>query len=85
MKNTTETAYKTLTSYVKRTKFTTTFDGNTLRKKLSTVKGLRPTQFGSVVNRAIRNGMINKVSETASTNPRHHSGLVGVYTRGTNS
>lgn len=85
MKNSTEIAYSTLLSYVKRNKKSSTFDGNTLRDKLSSVKGLKPTQFGGVINRALRNNVITKMGETTSNDPRHHSGRVGVYSRGQNS
>lgn len=78
----TEKAYSVLSSYVKKSSRDRVFDMNTLRSKLTTVRGLSATQIPGVISKAVRTGLIVRVGETISDNPAHNSGRVGVYTRG---
>ena len=75
-------AYATLTSYVKRVGYGKNIDTNTLRSKLSEVRGLSPNQYGGIISAAVRNGFIYRVGETVSNDPNHNSGRVGIYRRG---
>lgn len=81
---TTGNAYKLLLTYVKRNRYNSTFDTNTIRERLS-LAGIKPQQMSSVISQAVRTGVITRVGETVSTNPFHNSGRVGVYMRGTAS
>jgi hypothetical protein len=81
----TEQAYAALRTYVRRVNANGTFDTNTLRSKLTTVKGLKAKQLGGVIGTAVRRGLIRKIGESTSSNPLHNSGKVGVYTRSYNS
>jgi hypothetical protein len=81
-KTTLETAYIKLTSYVKRRSAYETFTANALRKQLTTVRGLKTTQFPGLISKAVRAGLIQRTGETTSDRPNHNSGRVGVYSRG---
>lgn len=76
-----DTAYETLTQYVKRVGFSKQFTTNTLRTKLSEVRGLSPSQYGGVINKALRNRLIFRIGTTRSNEPNHNGGAVGVYER----
>lgn len=82
--NTTDSAYKLLTTYVKRNRYNSTFDTNSIRQRLA-LAGVKPEQMSGFISRAVRNGLITKVGETVSTDPLHNSGRVGVYMRDSGS
>jgi len=79
--NTLDKAYGELSKYVRRTT-RSTFDTNTIRERLKTVKSLKKTQLSAVLNRALNRGLIQRIGTTNSSNPTHNGGRVGVYVRG---
>jgi hypothetical protein len=82
MNNTTtlNRAFTELSKFVQKTT-RSSFDTNTIRERLKSVKGLKKTQLSSVVNRAINQGLIERIGTTNSNKPNHNGGKVGVYVR----
>lgn len=85
MNSVTNKAYNVIFDYVKRNNQKSTFDSNTLRTKLRTVKGLRPAQYGGVIRNLVQKQVIVPVGTSQSTVDNHKGGTVNVYTRGYNS
>lgn len=74
-------AYQLLLTYVKRNRYNSTFDTNTIREKLSSA-GIEAWQMSGLISSAVRTGVITRVGDTMSNDPYHKSGRVGVYMRG---
>lgn len=73
--------YDKFVAYVKRNRFNSSFSANNLRDKLN-VSG---RELATMFRKAVNDGLIERIGETASDVSYHKGGRIALYARSYNS